>query len=82
MSCACLFLCDNVATEGSDCCSVIIEWFVCNQADLEGSRVACQGKLRVGSVGGSKRSHKLLGKYGATPAIMERKWALNVQMAR
>ena len=44
--------------------------------------LACLRNFRVSSVCGSKRSHKFLGKSGATPARMNRKCALNVQMAR
>ena len=53
-----------------------------DDADCEGSKVACLSKFKVSSACGSKRSHRFLGKYGATPARMDRKCALNVQMAR
>ena len=48
---------------------------------MEGSRIVYRRRLSVTSVWGSKRSHKFLGKSGATPASTDLKWVLRLQIA-
>ena len=53
-----------------------------SHADLVGLRVDCRKKLRVVSVWGRRWSHNNFGELGAMPARMDKKCALNVQIAR
>ena len=51
VSCPGIFLCDYVASEGSNWCNVVLNgpWKY-DHADIEGSRIACRRRLRVISV--------------------------------
>ena len=63
--------------------SGVVKWSIENShADLVGSRVDCCKKFSVISVWSRRWSHRNLGKSGAIPTRMDKKWALKVQIAR
>lgn len=53
-----------------------------SHAESEGLQWLARRRFSVSSACGMSRSHRSAGKVGAVPARMDRKWALNVRIAR